>query len=598
MHCPAAAAAPHPALSFIDRDWVAQPASTLLLTGFNTGQRFITLWQHWRSHAQRPAMLHVVGLLSDAEMAALPAALRQAALDGDRAAAALLLADQCDGLDSGFHRILLAPGHVSLTLCVGERAAQLAQLIMQADCVWAEPPSMDVARNSPWDKWQLKALARLCRRGAALCFGGTEAPAREALRDAGFVDVQTQPQGLLTRYDPRWTLRHSPAPTQAPGRCAVIGAGLAGASVAHALAVRGWQVDVYEAGATAAAGASGLPLGLVVPHHSVDDSPRSRMSRKGTRLMRQHAQALLQAGQDWQPSGVMERAVLADGLSGEEEELLSGSEQGLWHGLGAWIKPQRMVQAWLAHPRIQLHCHAAVQTLVRDGPQWRLADAQGAVLGCANAVAFANAHGCVDLLQCLMAAAPEATWVPGLHDTLQALQRLHGTLSLGPCPAEFSSAPSPVPPYPVNGHGSFASGIPTDNGPHWYAGATFQTDAALHADLPHEQAANQRKLAALLPDVAARLAPAFDSGQVQSWQSTRCVSHDRLPLVGALEEGPTPTLWISAAMGARGLSFAALCAELLAARIGGEPLPMEAGLARGLDVGRGRRAKAAAASAQ
>jgi tRNA 5-methylaminomethyl-2-thiouridine biosynthesis bifunctional protein len=42
-------------------------------------------------------------------------------------------------------------------------------------------------------------------------------------------------------------------------------------------------------------------------------------------------------------------------------------------------------------------------------------------------------------------------------------------------------------------------------------------------------------------------------------------------------------------MGSRGLSFSALCAELLAARMGGEPLPVEAKLADALDGMRGRQ---------
>jgi tRNA 5-methylaminomethyl-2-thiouridine biosynthesis bifunctional protein len=37
-------------------------------------------------------------------------------------------------------------------------------------------------------------------------------------------------------------------------------------------------------------------------------------------------------------------------------------------------------------------------------------------------------------------------------------------------------------------------------------------------------------------------------------------------------------------MGSRGLSFSMLCAELLAARWGAEPLPVEAGLANALNA--------------
>jgi tRNA 5-methylaminomethyl-2-thiouridine biosynthesis bifunctional protein len=39
-------------------------------------------------------------------------------------------------------------------------------------------------------------------------------------------------------------------------------------------------------------------------------------------------------------------------------------------------------------------------------------------------------------------------------------------------------------------------------------------------------------------------------------------------------------------MGSRGLTFAALCGELLAARLHGEPLPLEPRLAAALDTAR------------
>ncbi|MFT4267896.1 MAG: FAD-dependent cmnm(5)s(2)U34 oxidoreductase, partial [Xenophilus sp.] len=68
-----------------------------------------------------------------------------------------------------------------------------------------------------------------------------------------------------------------------------------------------------------------------------------------------------------------------------------------------------------------------------------------------------------------------------------------------------------------------------------------------------------------------------------------CAAHDRRPLVGPLPGLPAPAgsgLWVCTALGSRGLSFAALCAELLAARWHGEPLPVAAALARGLDTAR------------
>jgi tRNA 5-methylaminomethyl-2-thiouridine biosynthesis bifunctional protein len=642
-----AAAATQLAIAQICASWNSQASRTVLDTGFGDAHHFLALLQTWRTHASAPAMLHYVGVLSQAQAAQLPSLLN--------AAGAAALATLCYALEPGFHRLLLEDGQISLTLCVGETFSLLDRQQMQADSLLLACPAQ------PWDKWQLKALARCCKRGAQLLFAGPLLPEHALLTDAGFQPSATS-TGTETRagndrlhavYDPRWQLRsdrcsaaHSGSGVRgdaAAGRCAVIGAGIAGASVARALALRDFQVDVYDAQAYPAGGASGLPMGLVVPHHSADDSPRSRLSRSGTRLMLQHADHLLQAGQDWQSGGVLELNIAGPGLAEAEAEGLScpatatttatathdptaagwarpmayGDAQGLWHPHAAWIKPSLLVQRWLDHPHICFHGQAGVRTLERlqgQPDQWLLRDAQGQELGRAERVVFANAYGCVDLVQSLarrMALEPTNgfSWVPDVLGKLQVLQRMYGTLSYGPCPAPAAdarldaepatpakpdSALLSLPAFPVNGHGSFASGIPTDRGPHWYAGATFQSDASLHALLSQEHAANFSKLQTLLPAAAQTLAPQFASQQVQAWQGSRCISHDRLPLVGPLEESDQPTLWLCAGMGARGLSFSALCAELLMAGMCGEPLPMESNLARSLGTRRPRRTRSKA----
>jgi tRNA 5-methylaminomethyl-2-thiouridine biosynthesis bifunctional protein len=52
--------------------------------------------------------------------------------------------------------------------------------------------------------------------------------------------------------------------------------------------------------------------------------------------------------------------------------------------------------------------------------------------------------------------------------------------------------------------------------------------------------------------------------------------------VGEIERG----LWVSTAMGSRGLTFCTLAAELIAARLHDEPLPIEHRLAQALDAAR------------
>ena len=108
------------------------------------------------------------------------------------------------------------------------------------------------------------------------------------------------------------------------------------------------------------------------------------------------------------------------------------------------------------------------------------------------------------------------------------------------------------------------------------------------ADLQQGHHANLARLARLLPASAAALAPDFETQQVQAWHGARCVSPDRLPLVGPVNPGPDDGLWVCTGMASRGLSFAVLCAELLAARWAGEPWPLPASLARAFEPRRGR----------
>jgi tRNA 5-methylaminomethyl-2-thiouridine biosynthesis bifunctional protein len=487
--------------------------------------------QLWRNDPQRTALLHYVGIVDGA--------LPQFSWPLD-------IAPHCDGLGSGFHRILLDGGRISLTLCIGQLQAMLTEQVMQADTVFL--------RDGAWDKWSLKALARHCHMGTQVLVGANVSLESSALSDAGFEPGAT-PHHYA--FAPRWQAGNSRKilpPAATPARCTVIGAGMAGASVANALALRGWQVTVLDTHGQPAGGASGLPVGLVVPHVSADDSPRSRMSRVGTRLMLEHAKRLLTIEHDWAPSGVMEHRKAP---SGE-----------LWHPMAGWIKPAQLVKAWLAHPNIQFIGHAHVTAIARQDGIWQLRDAAGQTLAYSEHVVLSNAMGCQALVQAL------STVVPLENDAnfkSQALQALHGTLSFGTHPAHDSST---WPRAPVNGNGSLVPHVPTESGAQWFAGSTFETQITALANVPVQHHANYLKLSELLPSVAALLASDFEKGDVDSWNGTRCTTHDRLPLVGPLQADVPQTLWINAGMGSRGLSFSALCAELLMAHMHGEPLPV------------------------
>ncbi len=554
-----------------------QPAWRVLDTSLDAARLF-ALWQAWRDETQRPRVLHTVTLTASppsAEALCAAATPEQAALADE-------LAAQWTGLLPGLHRLSLAEGRLQLTLGVGKLQTLLRELQFEADAVFLDS-------TQAWDRWSLKALVRCCRRGTQLAFDALPPDGSKLLPESGFVLDANH-----ARYDPPWDLKTSRETQRTdaavPGNCVVIGAGLAGASVAAALARRGWLVQVLDAAPEPAAGASGLPAGLLVPHVSSDDSPRSRLTRSGLRLMRSEAQRLLQAGQDWAASGVLEQRL--DGNPGlpipwpaEGQQITclaaTGTEAwragmaavpALWHAQAAWIKPARLVQAWLKQSGVSFRGNTKVERLQRAGAQWQLLDREGKLLTSASHVVLANA-----------AAAPRLLAPLGLATQLPALQEMRGVMSSG---LRQPGDETTLPPFPVNGLGSLIPAVPTEDGLAWYAGATYEDATQPPATASEHHNTNFDKLRTLLPAAAQALAPSFAPGVARGWGGTRCVSADRLPLVGPLEEGLQPTLWISAAMGSRGLSFAMLCAELLAARLGAEPWPVETTLGKSLDVRR------------
>lgn len=549
----------------------------MLDTDFEDGRRFLSVWGAWQRDPHRSRMLHYVGIAQSPPavvMHNVPPA------DSGPLGCALALAEQCKGIGTGFHRMLFDNARVSLTLCVGDVQSMLGEHVFQADTVFAREPA---------DKWTTQLLARRCKRGTRFCVvhasnAGVDAPPDPLvpvlLQAAGFaLDQPSLGDHVITgRFDPRWEIATSRNPARlqappAPARCAVIGAGIVGASVAHALALRGWQVSVFDQEATPASGASGLPAALAVPHVSADDNPRARLSRSGARLLSQHARRMLVRGQDWEPTGVLERR--PDGTS-------------LWHAQACWIKPARLVQAWLDQPGIRFTGLAQVARLARAGDLWQLFDSQDRALGEFEVVVVANALASATLLKGRPSDVPIG---PDVQAKLAALHAVHGTLSHG----TYAETLPGLPPTPLNGNGCFIPHVPGPRGDQWFAGSTFETDAWAAADTGTQHATNMRRLAQLLPVDGIELAAALDRGPTAQWSATRCVTHDRLPLVGPIETAGGAGLWLCVGMGSRGLSFSSLCAELLVARLGAEPLPVEFSLSRSLDVNRARRRQSAGA---
>ena len=518
---------------------------------------FLRLWHDWAADAARPTHLHVVA--HTAQPLQANAVLSAAASHPLLLPFAQQLAEQCWGLLPGIHRLRFALNTTS-KLCVG--------------------PSSETSSNSQssHDRDALLALT--------LCVGAHDDWPE-------FEDVlQAHPTGpCLPPVD---------APAMDQRTVTIIGSGIAGAGTARALAERGWQVTVLEAGNEPASGASGLPVGVVAPHTSHDDSGVSRLSRAGLRYMEQTMRLLLAEGVDWGCTGVRERRLPGKTrrggvpLSWLNEHTNTANDwthkapppapdDAYWHPHGAWLRPKQLVRALLDHPNIHWQGNVKVDALACVTPlenthttKWKVLQ-DGKVLAESARVVLAAGPGSAALI----ANATSDGSAPRINP-------LRGQISWGLMADVPAGAHMPA--TPVNGNGSFVHNITSPDGPAWYTGATYDRingDARL---LDADHAENLERLQALEPDTAHALAPLFatvgtNAPRVHGWAGVRCGVHDRLPMTGRVPNAPEG-LYMNAAMGSRGLTLGLLCGELLAAQWHGEPLPIEARLAKFLDATR------------
>ena len=559
----------------------------VLETGFGLGLNFLATWHAWLADKQRPHMLHFASI--EAWPATADDLLRSATPYPELMPLAEQLAIQWHGLLPGFHRMAFESGHVLLTVCVGDVKPMLRELRFDADAVFLD--GFTPERNPDmWDIHTLKSVAQLCKRGTRLATWTSAGEVKQALRQCGFIikradGLPPKRHRLVGVFDPTWELkkRESAAPAVRAGRCLVVGGGLAGAAVAASLARRGWAVDVLDGADEPASGASGLPAGLLSPQVSPDDNLLSRLSRSGIRMSLQQAQALLEEGVDWRKTGVLEHRV--DGSVGlpafwPEEGLdwtrhaspaepasagLPANATALWHAQAGWIKPARLVRAWIAQPGITWRGGVQVVDVKQDGDVVQALDATGKPLADADLV--------------VIAAGPASATVAGRPGDLP-LQPIRGQVSWA---VQTLHAPA-FPAFPVNGSGSLIPALPTTQGLVWMAGASFERDSTDSSPRESDHLGNLARLRTLLPAVAAQLELAFKAGEVRAWAGVRCATPDRLPLLGQPNAESRPGVWVCTGMGSRGLSFAALCGELLAAQLHREPMPVEHRLWMALDA--------------
>jgi tRNA 5-methylaminomethyl-2-thiouridine biosynthesis bifunctional protein len=545
--------------------WRGRRRFVVVETGFGTGLNFLATWQAWRRDA--PAgRLHFVSVeahpLTRTDLAAALAPW------SELAPLSRALAESYPALVPGFHRVGFDGGRVTLTLALGDAAAMLAALEARADAFYLD--GFAPARNpAMWSDGVFRQIARLAAPGATLATYTVAGEVRARAAAAGFRLEKRRGFGRK-REMLAGVFAGSPSPEAAPpARVAVIGAGLAGTACAARLAERGVAVDLIERHAHPAREASANPCGVLRPMVSAAWTAQSRFTAAaagyGVREL-----AADGGTARWAPSGVLQLSrgerhaakIAADAgrmaapadflrrVDAAEASAIAGapvSGPGVWFGGGAWAVAPSVCEARLTRAGgavRRLFSRAAV-ALAAAGGGWRVTGAEGELITRADAVILANA------------------WqVAGLAGvTALPVRPVRGQTTLVPQRERAL-------PVPVCREGCITPAIDG-----WHAlGATFGEDDPEPAPRAADNAENLARLERMLPGYGAGL----DPGRLGAWVGFRAVSADRFPLAGPLRRAPgEPPLWACLALGARGLTWSALAAELVASQLCGDPLPLE-----------------------
>ncbi|WP_148253364.1 bifunctional tRNA (5-methylaminomethyl-2-thiouridine)(34)-methyltransferase MnmD/FAD-dependent 5-carboxymethylaminomethyl-2-thiouridine(34) oxidoreductase MnmC [Aidingimonas lacisalsi] len=595
--------------------WTRSRPFTIAETGFGTGLNMLCAWTCFERHAPARARLHLVSTerypLRREDLA------RALTAWPDIAAKAKRLTDQWPDPVAGVHRLWL-DDRVILDLHFGDSVTRLAQLDGRADAWFLD--GFAPARNP--DMWQaplFELMARKSRAGATFATFTCAGVVKRGLKAAGFdwhkrvgygrkremlAGVIDAPRDDTTRDATPW---YRPPQAKPPHHVVVIGAGLAGTTVSHALARRGIEVTLLDRHAPGA-GASGNRQGALYIKLAADTNLQSHIYLAGLIYSQRWLAELDPDRTLWQDCGVLQLAT-SDRERRRQQRFLANhplpaeivrpvdastaselagtplTHGGLDYPQAGWVRPDALCHHLAAMPGVTWR-QGDVDDLVRTHEGWRVSLTDGAALSAEHVIVATawQANTFRDL-----------SWLP--------CQPIRGQISSLPLPSGMTElrrvvcAGGYVPPA-FDGRLTF--------------GATFTPNDADARPRPADHEANLTELERTLPAYVAELHGAgalLSPDRLTARCAIRAASPDKSPYAGPVPEADTwrqayatlakdatrvppvsgryhEGLWVTAAHGSRGLASAPLCAEVIASRLCDEPMPLESSLNDHLNPGR------------
>lgn len=572
--------------------WRGRARFTVLETGFGLGNNFLATWAAWRDDPQRSERLHFVSLEKHPPTCD---DLARALASSPFAPLARELVDAWPPLTPNLHRLGFASGRVQLLLGFGDAATLARELVARVDAFYLD--GFAPARNEAmWSPPLFKALARLAAPEATAATWSAARVVRDGLSAAGF-DVQAAPgpaakrEITLARYAPRFIPIAPPnrvLPASSPSHAIVIGAGVAGAATARALARQGVPCTVLDAQPQPATQASGNPAGLFHGTVGADDTVHTRWHRTASFAAADWVRASQAGASDGllrlnSPHDLtaMQTLIATQRLPPSYVQALDAAQASQHAGLplaqaawlftqGGWADPRALVQDALATPGVTWQGNALAHAIEQGADGWRVRGGDARVIAQAPVLVLANADDALRL------AALPRDWI----------ERVRGQVTL----LDVRDA-AVMPRMPIA-----SGGYVLPHGGGLMIGATSQRGDDDGQVRETDHAHNIERARHLLGRSVAR-----DGAVLQGRVGWRVVTRDRLPLIGLVPDldAPLPMrrdaprllarragLVLHTALGSRGITTAALGGELIAAQLCGAPWPLEADLVDAIDPAR------------
>lgn len=560
--------------------WRGKDAFTVCETGFGLGHNFLALWRAWRDDPLRSARLHMVSFEAHPFSAADLSELLLPRLEEPERRLAQQMVQAWPALLPGLHRLEFEGGSLTLTLAFGSVERLARQVSARVDAFFLDGFAPRV-NPQMWSRHLFGQLVRMANPHATAATWCCAGEMRRSLAAAGFLVNKVKGYGgkremTVATLRPGLGRGDAPPGRGGPSSVVVVGGGLAGAGVAHALALRGIPSTVIDPAFSLGPGGShkGHLAAALTPALSRDDDPRSRIARagalralarwqgfdEGARPRRcgtlevvrdahqaahwRHALDVLRLPDEWvcwlDPGQARERTGVDLGAG------------GLWFSAGQVVRMEPLLEAMLASPQIALLTQS-VHALSRGASGlWLAHGPDGRLLASAEHVVLATAHRTPALLPATEGARP----LPKLH----AMYKMGGQVS-------YLDGPGAVDTQAILAGNGYC--LPRVHG-RTVVGSTYEldTDSCRVTAAGHDE--NLEKLDALL---GRRRPSMLDGAAIEGWAGWRAAVTDRLPMIGSVPgaEG----LWLACAYGSRGLTWSALAGDLIAAEMFGEPIPLE-----------------------